>query len=317
MEFSDRLLSDIDRKKSYAVVGLDPEYLRIPQIFRGTSHTIENDHLTLAAESIFRFNCCVLDVVAPFIAAVKPQMAFYEAYGVAGISVFVKTVAYARNKGLLVIEDAKRGDIGNTARAYSNGHIGRVSVNQGLYVPVFDVDAITVNPYLGSDGLKPFLDDVGKHKKGIFVLVKTSNPSSVELQDLVVKGSNRRVFEHVGEWVRNAGDQFIGKRRYSDVGAVVGATFPEQARVLRTLMPKTIMLVPGYGAQGATGKDMPAFFNKDGYGAIISASRSIIFPHGNNLDVGEEEYRGLVFKAIQSMNSDINESLKNSGVLPW
>lgn len=224
---------------------------------------------------------------------------------------------YARNKGLIVIEDAKRNDIGNTAQAYADGHIGMAKLDEDREYRIFGVDAITINPYLGSDGINPFLDTLEKYHRGIFVLVKTSNPSSSELQDIVLEDGKTKLFEYMAKMVNTWGDRFVGRRGYSSVGAVVGATFPDHARVLRSIMPKSIFLVPGYGAQGAAGKDITECFNKDGYGAIISASRSINYPHGNDLNIPEDAFKILVKNAIQTMNSDISEALSGNGLLPW
>ena len=315
--FSDRLIMEIDAKQSLVVVGLDPEYLRIPLFFREAPLAKFGETLKGAAETIISFNKCIIDVVAPFVVAIKPQIAFYEMYGIGGLEAFVETVKYAKEKGLIIIEDAKRNDIGSTAQAYSRGHIGRVILRDGLEQPVFDVDAITVNPYLGSDGIKPFLEDIDKHGKGIFVLLKTSNPSSSEVQDLVLENGNTKLFQHVAKLVNEWGSDAIGLRGYSSVGAVVGATFPEHARILRAIMPNCIFLVPGYGAQGASGKDIIPCFNKDGYGAVISASRSINYPHIYDLTISESSFKTLVKKAIDNMNNDINETLMANGLLPW
>ena len=316
-EFSDRLLTKIDKKRSVAVVGLDPDYQRIPLCFREATWGNEGDLLKYAADAIIIFNKCIIDVVEPYVPAVKPQIAFFERYGIEGIRAFINTVEYARNKGLIVIEDAKRNDIGNTAQAYADGHIGMVKLDEDLKCRVFGVDAITINPYLGSDGINPFLDTLKKYRKGIFVLVKTSNPSSSELQDIVLGDGKTKLFEYVAKIVNTWGDKFVGQRGYSSVGAVVGATFPEHARVLRLIMPKSIFLVPGYGAQGAAGKDITECFNKDGYGAIVSASRSINYPHGSDLNISEDSFKILVENAVQTMNSDISEALSENGLLPW
>ncbi|MBW1796407.1 MAG: orotidine-5'-phosphate decarboxylase [Deltaproteobacteria bacterium] len=316
-EFSDRLITEIDKKRSVAVVGLDPVYQRIPLCFREVTRGNEGDLLKAAADAIIIFNKCIIDIVEPYVPAVKPQIAFYERYGIEGIKAFVHTVEYARNKGLIVIEDAKRNDIGNTAQAYADGHIGMAKFDEGREYRVFGVDAITINPYLGSDGINPFLDTLEKYNKGIFVLVKTSNPSSSELQDIVLEDGKTKLFEYVAKIVNTWGDNFVGQRGYSSVGAVVGATFPEHARVLRSIMPKSIFLVPGYGAQGAAGKDITECFNKDGYGAIVSASRSINYPHGSDLNISEDSFKILVENAVQTMNSDISEALSGNGLLPW
>lgn len=315
--FSDRLLSEIDRKKSVVIVGLDPDYQKIPLSIRPAASSIKADELSIAAEAIFAFNKCIIDIVAPYVPAVKPQIAFYERYGVAGIRAFAETVNYAKQKNLIVIEDAKRNDIGHTAQAYADGHIGVVKIGENSERAVFNVDAITINPYLGIDGIKPFIDSAAKYGKGIFILVKTSNPSSTELQDLFLNEKEIRLYEYVATFVNKWGKALIGLRGYSSVGAVVGATFQKHAKALRKIMPNTIFLVPGYGAQGASAKDIVGCFNKDGYGAIISASRSIIYPHGENLEISENSFKESVENAIEVMNNDIKNALKEVGSIPW
>lgn len=312
--FSDILLRRIREKKSFAVVGLDPEYLRIPFCFREAAQKKYDDAFEAAAESIIAFNKCIIETVASQVPAVKPQIAFYEMYGLEGLRAFVETVRYAKQKGMIVIEDAKRNDIGSTAQAYSRGHIGGAKLAEDSEQPVFDVDAITVNAYLGSDGIKPFLEDVNSRGKGIFILVKTSNPSSKEVQDLVLKDRNVKLYEYIAERVDEWGRNSVGIEGYSSVGAVVGATFPEHAKILRKIMAKSIFLVPGYGAQGGKGSDVVTCFNEDGYGAIISASRSINYPHGSNLNISEDGFRALVRAAVDNMNNDINGALVSNGL---
>ncbi|MBN1840727.1 MAG: orotidine-5'-phosphate decarboxylase [Deltaproteobacteria bacterium] len=315
--FSDRLLAQIDSKKSFVVAGLDPEYLKIPIVFRKKHARKFGNTLTAVGKSIVAFNKCIIDIVAPLVPCVKPQIAFYEMYGLEGLKAFVDTVAYAKKRGLIVIEDAKRNDIGHTARAYSNGHLGMVDLGSAPEQPIFDVDSITVNPYLGSDSISPFLKSIEKYGKGIFVLVKTSNPSSVDIQDLVLREGNIRLFEHVATLVHEWGKGSIGSRGYSSVGAVVGATFPQHATNLRKMMPQALFLVPGYGAQGASGKDVVNCFNKDGYGGLISASRSINYVHGNDLNISKDSFKNFVRTAVDNMNNDINKSLMVKGLLPW
>jgi len=314
--FSDRLLNEIDRKQSFAVAGLDPRLSMIPHVFRREPFREHGNTLKAAAESVMVFNRSILDAVAPYAAAVKPQIAFYEAFGLEGLRAFIATVDYARSKGLIVIGDVKRNDIGSTAQAYADAYLGRTELDKGVSLPAFDLDAVTVNPYLGSDGIKPFLTASARYGRGIFVLVKTSNPSSAELQDLTLEGG-RKLFEHVGELVDEWGREVAGERGYTSIGAVVGATFPEHARALRKIMPRSIILVPGYGAQGGSAKDVLPCFNEDGYGAVVNASRSINYPHGTDLDVSREKFQDLVREAVQKMNEDINGALKGAGLLRW
>jgi len=315
--FSDRLIEAIDEKKSFVVAGLDPRFERIPSFFK--EDPVRNHGLNLKAVgvTITLFNKFIIDIAAPKIPAMKPQIAFYEMYGVHGLQAFDETVKYIKSKGMIAIEDAKRNDIGTTAAAYSVGHLGRVDITNQKSEAVFDLDAMTVNPYLGSDGIRPFLEDIRKCKKGIFVLVKTSNPSSGELQDLILEGGKMMVCEYVAQQVNEWGQAFIGHRGYSDVGAVVGATYPEQAKKLRKIMERAIFLVPGYGTQGGSAKDVVDCFREDGYGAIISSSRSINFPHGNNINVSDSLFEELVKNSIDNMNNEINSMLRIERGLAW
>lgn len=315
--FSDRLINKILEKKSYIVAGLDPVYQKIPLSIRCTPTGENNNLFNCIGNTIFNFNKIIIDTIHHLVAAFKPQIAFYEMYGLEGLRAFIETVQYAKKKNLIVIEDAKRNDIGTTAQAYSNAHIGKVQLDEYNAKPVFDVDALTVNPFLGSDGILPFLKNVKLYKKGIFILVKTSNQSSYELQDLTLNDGKKKVFTHLAELVNIWGENYIGEHGYSSVGAVVGATFPEHALILRKIMPYTLFLVPGYGAQGAIGEDIINCFNKDGIGAIIGASRTINYPHGSNLMISESEFTKQVYNAVQAMNNDINTSLSKNKLLPW
>ncbi len=312
--FIDNFIEKIKEKKSHVVVGLDPDYDNIPE------HLKKNETYSLAdiSEVIFEFNSKIIDAVSDLVAAIKPQIAFYERYGIDGINAFVKTVSYGKQKGLIVIEDAKRNDIGSTAIAYSEGHIGRIDIS-GRRIPVFDVDAITLNPYLGSDGIMPFVKDAQDFQKGIFVLVKTSNKSSVEIQDIKVidNGNQHKLYEVVARKVNEWGKSIIGKYGYSSVGAVVAATFPEDTKILRNLMPNTYFLVPGYGAQGATAGDVVNSFNKDGFGALINASRSIIFAYKHSNEFNDNQFAEAAREAVIKMNKEINESLQKNNLLNW
>jgi orotidine-5'-phosphate decarboxylase len=312
--FIDRLIEKIKEKKSHVVVGLDPDYESIPaHLKKGPP-----DSLAGISDTIFEFNSKIIDAVCDLTPAIKPQIAYYERYGIDGINAFIKTVQYGKQKDLIVIEDAKKNDIGPTATAYSEGHIGRVDIS-GEKVPVFDVDAITVNPYLGSDGIMPFVKDAQDFGKGIFVLVKTSNKSSVEFQDIAVidNGQTLKLCEVVAKKVHEWGKDVIGKYGYSSVGAVVGATFPEDTKTLRNLMPNTYFLVPGYGAQGATAKDVIGSFNKGGFGAVINASRSINFAYKHSNKYNDHQFAEASREAVINMNREINESLQKEGMLNW
>ena len=250
-----------------------------------------------------------MDKTYDLIPAVKPQIAMYEQFGLPGLAAFKKTVDYCKEKGLVVIGDIKRGDIGSTSAAYAVGHIGKVTVGSKSYAP-FDEDFVTVNPYLGSDGVNPFLDVCKEEKKGIFVLVKTSNPSSGEFQDQKIDG--RPLYELVGEKVAAWGEEVMGDE-YSYVGAVVGATYPEMGKVLRKVMPKAYILVPGYGAQGGKGKDLVHFFNEDGLGAIVNSSRGIIaaYKQEQYAKFGAGNFGDASRAAVETMIADIKGALEN------
>ena len=260
-----------------------------------------------AGEAIWQYNKGIIDAVYDLVPAVKPQIAMYEQFGIEGLIAFEKTVRYSKEKGLVVIGDVKRGDIGSTSQAYATGHLGKVQVGSREYTG-FDEDFATVNPYLGSDGIQPFIDVCKKEKKGIFVLVKTSNKSSGEFQDRVVEG--RPLYELVGEQVAKWGESCMGED-YSYVGAVVGATYPEMGRVLRRIMPKSYILVPGYGAQGGKGEDLVPFFNEDGLGAIVNSSRGIIaaYQQEKYARFGSMNYADASRAAVLDMKEDIARAL--------
>lgn len=311
--FIDNLIIKVKEKKSHVVVGLDPDFNNLPQALK-----MKSGNLRLIGEAITEFNVKIIDAVYDIVPAIKPQIAFYERYGIDGIQAFLNTVEYGKKRGLIVIEDAKRNDIGSTATAYSDGHIGRTDVcNKKL--AIFDVDAITINPYLGSDGILPFITDVQLYNKGVFILVKTSNPSSVEFQDITVIHKNRekKLYEVIAKFVHEWGKTSIGSMGYSSVGAVVGATFPQDAKNLRKLMPNNYFLVPGYGAQGGKAADIVSSFNKDGFGALISASRSINFAYKQNNSFTEKQYGEAARAAVIAMNNDINSALMKKRLLTW
>ncbi|MCL4477407.1 MAG: orotidine-5'-phosphate decarboxylase [Nitrospirae bacterium] len=314
ISFSDYLIANIIKKKSHVIVGLDPDYDNLPESIKGAT-PLSIKGICMA---ITEFNCRLIDAIYDLVPAIKPQIAFYERYGIEGIRAFIKTVKYGKKKGLIVIEDAKRNDIGSTAKAYSDGHIGKVRVDSHD-ASIFDVDAMTVNPYLGSDGILPFLDDVKTYSKGIFILVKTSNPSSVDLQDIKVRyeGQKARLYEVVAKLVNRWGSNTIGSFGYSSVGAVVGATFPRDARKLRKLMPKAYFLVPGYGAQGGKASDVINCFNKDGCGALIAASRSINYAYRHDKRFKDSQFAEAAREAVIGMNTEINNELRKNKLLNW
>lgn len=304
-----QLVANIKKTGAPIVVGLDPMLNYIPEQVQQKVFAEYGETLEGAAEAIWQFNKEIVDKTYDLIPAVKPQIAMYEQFGLPGLAAFKKTVDYCKEKGLVVIGDIKRGDIGSTSAAYAVGHIGKVKVGSKTYAP-FDEDFVTVNPYLGSDGVNPFLDVCKEEKKGIFVLVKTSNPSSGEFQDQKIDG--RPLYELVGEKVAAWGSEVMGDE-YSYVGAVVGATYPEMGKVLRKVMPKAYILVPGYGAQGGKGKDLVHFFNEDGLGAIVNSSRGIIaaYKQEQYAKFGAENFGDASRAAVETMVADIKGALEN------
>lgn len=304
-----KLISNIRKTNAPIVVGLDPMLNYIPEHIQKKAFAEFGETLEGAAEAIWQYNKGIVDATCDLIPAVKPQIAMYEQFGIPGLIAYKKTVEYCKSKDLVVIGDIKRGDIGSTSAAYAVGHLGQVQVGSKKYAG-FDEDFATVNPYLGSDGVKPFMDVCKEEKKGIFVLVKTSNPSSGEFQDRVIDG--RPLYELVGEKVAQWGDELMGDG-YSYVGAVVGATYPEMGKVLRKIMPKTFILVPGYGAQGGKGADLVHFFNEDGLGAIVNSSRGIIaaYKQEKYKEFGAENYADVSRAAVKDMIADISGALEN------
>ena len=304
-----KLISKIRKTNAPIVVGLDPMLNYIPEHIQKKAFAEFGETLEGAAEAIWQYNKGIVDATFDLIPAVKPQIAMYEQFGIPGLIAYKKTVEYCKSKDLVVIGDIKRGDIGSTSAAYAVGHLGQAQVGSKKYAG-FDEDFATVNPYLGSDGVKPFMDVCKEEKKGIFVLVKTSNPSSGEFQDRVIDG--RPLYELVGEKVAQWGDELMGDG-YSYVGAVVGATYPEMGKVLRKIMPKTFILVPGYGAQGGKGADLVHFFNEDGLGAIVNSSRGIIaaYKQEKYKEFGAENYADASRAAVKDMIADISGALEN------
>ena len=302
------LIEQITKKDAPIVVGLDPMLSYVPEHICKAAFEQYGETLEGAAEAIWQFNKGLVDATYDLIPAVKPQIAMYEQFGVPGIAAFKKTVDYCKSKDLVVIGDIKRGDIGSTSAAYAVGHLGKVQVGSKTYAG-FDEDFATVNPYLGSDGVKPFIDVCKQENKGLFILVKTSNPSSGEFQDQKIDG--KPLYELVGEKVAQWGEEHMGESGYSYVGAVVGATYPEQGEILRKVMPKSFILVPGYGAQGGKGKDLVHFFNEDGLGAIVNSSRGIIAAYKQEAyaKFGAENFGDASRAAVEAMIADIQDAL--------
>ena len=303
----EKLIQGIKKTGAPIVVGLDPMLSYIPEHITQKAFAEYGETIEGAGEAIWQYNKGIVDAVCDLVPAVKPQIAMYEQFGIEGLKVFARTVAYCKEKGLVVIGDVKRGDIGSTSEAYAVGHLGKVQVGSRSYYG-FDEDFATVNPYLGSDGIKPFIKVCKEEKKGLFILVKTSNPSSGEFQDRLIDG--RPLYEHVGEQVAKWGEELMGDT-YSYIGAVVGATYPEMGKVLREIMPKSFILVPGYGAQGGKGADLVHFFNKDGLGAIVNSSRGIIaaYKQEKYASFGSENYADASRQAVLDMREDIASAL--------
>ena len=302
-----QLIKEIKKKDAPIVVGLDPMLSYVPKQILADAFDACGQTPEGAAEAIWQFNKGLIDATYDLVPAVKPQIAMYEQFGLEGLKAFKKTCDYAKAKGLVIIGDIKRGDIGSTSEAYATGHVGTIRIGDHTFSP-FTEDFVTVNPYLGSDGVKPFIKVCKEHGKGLFILVKTSNPSSGEFQDQLVEG--RPLYELVAEKVALWGESHMGED-YSYVGAVVGATYPEMGAVLRKLMPKTYILVPGYGAQGGQGKDLKPFFNEDGLGAIVNSSRGIICAYQKEPyrdSFGPENYAEAARQAVLDMKEDLKQA---------
>lgn len=294
MNFTEKLIEKIIELKNPTVVGLDPRYDFVPKYIK---EKYENE-----IDAIYEYNCDIIDVIYDIVPAIKPQIAFYEQYGSKGYELYEKTVKYAKSKNLLVMADAKRGDIGSTAEAYS----------KSFFEGEIKVDAVTINPYMGFDTITPFLKN---KESGAIVLVKTSNPSSVDLQNLIV--DDRPMYEYFGEKLNEYGKQYIEKSKFSRVLAVVGATYPEEMKRLREIMDTTYFLVPGYGAQGGTADDVVYAFDKNGLGAIINSSRGIIAAHKKIELEKEELYQEAIRNAALEMRNAINNTLEKNNKKYW
>lgn len=308
--FADRLVEAVKQKGSPICVGLDPRLAQIPDFIKQEKIQKKGKSFEAAAECFLEFNKGIIDAVHDLVPVVKPQIAFYEQYGFAGLRAFEETCKYAREKGLLVIADAKRNDIGSTAEGYAKAFLGNVDLF-GKEVESIGADAVTVTPYLGYDGIKPFIAECKKNGKGIFILVKTSNPSSADIQDREITDEKEmKIYELMAHFVELWGADEIGKYGYSSVGAVVGATFPKQAQILRKLMPHAYFLVPGYGAQGGGAKDAAVCFNDDGLGAIVNSSRGIIFAWEKSGD--PRNFGAAARKTVLKMKEDLRKEIPAS-----
>lgn len=309
--FSDELVRKIAVMENPTVLGLDPKLDYIPDFIKEYAEQIFPEEAAKAtAKALWLFNKAIIDATCDIVPAVKVQYAYYEMYGIEALKTMLLTIRYAQKKGMLVISDAKRNDIGSTATAYAEGILGNTDLLLGENMPMTGSDAVTVNPYLGIDGVKPFIDVAKREGKGVFCLVRTSNPSAGDFQDLKL-GDGRMVYEAVAAKVNEWGEELIGEEGFSSLGAVVGATWPEQAVQLRKAMPKAIILVPGYGAQGASADDAVASFTADGKGSIVNASRSIMTAWKKNSDLKPEEFATAARLEAEDMKNKLNAALKN------
>lgn len=302
----DILIDKIKETNNPTVMGLDPRYDMLPECVRNKYDA----SLEGACEVILEYNKALIDATCDIVPAVKPQVAFYEMFGIEGMRVFNETCKYAKEKGMVVIADCKRGDIGSTAQGYSNAFLGKTPIG-GNEVEIFNVDFVTVNPYMGTDCVKPFVDDCKKYNKGIFVLVKTSNKSSGELQDLVLE-NGKKIYETVAELVNEWGKDLVGEYGYSSVSSVVGATYPEQLEELRKIMPTSYFLIPGYGAQGGKASDIALGFDNNGLGGIVNASRSLMCAYKSDLwkdKFAEQDYAQATRAEALRMRDELNSAI--------
>lgn len=297
----DRLMEKIVETQNPTVVGLDPKLDYVPEYIRNEAYSEDGYTLKAAGKALFRFNKGIIDAICDIVPAIKPQAAYYEMYGYYGVKALAKTIEYAKNKGIYVITDGKRNDIGATMEAYTNAHLGTVKVGDRVLEP-FGADALTVNGYLGSDGIEPLLEACRIYDKGIFVLVKTSNKSSGELQDRLIDG--KPVYEIMGEMCEKWGETAPGAYGYTSVGAVVGATYPEQLKEMREKLPHTFFLVPGYGAQGGGAEGVAKAFDKNGRGAIVNSSRAVMCAYKKE-ECDEKEYAAAALRECVRMKNDI------------
>lgn len=306
MNAIDNLIEKIKQTNNPTVMGLDPRYEMLPKcVTNKYSQDLEG-----VAKAIIEYNKALIDATYDVVPAIKPQIAFYEMFGIPGIRAFEETCKYAKEKGMVVIADIKRGDIGSTAQGYSNAFLGRTPIGEKEEA-IYDVDFVTVNPYMGTDCIKPFLEDCKKYNKGMFILVKTSNPSSGELQDLKLE-NNKEVYIQVAELVEKWGKELQGKNGYSSVAAVVGATYPEQLEQIRKVAPHTYFLIPGYGAQGGKAKDIALGFDNNGLGGIVNASRSLMCAYKSDRwkdQYTEEEYAKATRAEALRMRDELNQAI--------
>ena len=307
MNAIDRLIDKIKQTNNPTVMGLDPRFDMLPKCVTDKyDKTLEG-----VSKAILEYNKALIDETCDIIPAVKPQIAFYEMFGIPGLEAFKETCKYAKEKGMIVIADIKRGDIGSTAQGYSNAFLGKTKIGDHEE-SIFDVDFVTVNPYMGTDCVKPFIEDCKKYNKGLFILVKTSNPSSGELQDLKLE-NGKEVYMQVADLVEKWGEDLVGKYGYSSVSAVVGATYPEQLEQIRSKAPHTYFLIPGYGAQGGKAEDIALGFDKNGLGGIVNASRSLMCAYKSEIwknQFTEEEYAKATRAEALRMKEELQTAIK-------
>lgn len=307
--FADRLIAAVRAKGNPVCAGLDPRFDQLPASIRDSAIRTHGKTAKAVAEAFIEFNRELLDALADLVPVCKPQVAFYEEFGHEGMRAYAETIRHAKARGFVTIGDAKRGDIGSTAVAYARAHLGGMSITGGERVG-FDSDALTVNPYLGHDTLMPYLEIGAQNGHGLFVLVKTSNPGSGDLQDLKAEG--KPVYEHVAEMVNKLGEKHRGASGFHIVGAVVGATYPQQLTELREKMPEALLLIPGYGAQGGTADDAARGFHRDGLGAVVNNSRALVFAYKESAyakEFGEARFADAARAAAQRMAEDLNAAL--------
>ena len=302
----DILIEKIKETNNPTVIGLDPRYEMLPQCVKEKYDT----DLEGVAKAIIEYNKTIIDEICDIIPAVKPQIAFYEMYGIPGMQAFKETCKYAKEKGMIVIADIKRGDIGSTAQGYANAYLGKTKIGE-KEESIYDIDFVTINPYMGTDCVKPFIEDCKKYNKGLFILVKTSNPSSGELQDLKLE-NGEEVYTRVAKLVENWGEELRGKYNYSSISAVVGATYPEQLKQIRETAPHTYFLIPGYGAQGGKAEDIALGFDENGLGGIVNASRSLMCAYKSEMwkdKFEEKDYAKATRAEALRMKEDLNKNI--------
>ena len=311
----DRLLHRIDETACPVVVGLDPTISDIPTSITTEAMERYGNTRRAAVEAIFSFNEQILEAIKDLVPAVKLQIACYELYGGQGLDIFERTVCRAKKLGLIVINDAKRNDIGNTSTLYALGYLGKTPlIKGGDNFTQYKADFMTINPFLGSDNTQPFLEQCRKNDKGLFILARTSNPSALEYQEAKVGGLP--LYQKIAKDINKVALEQLGQSGFSAIGAVVGATWPDEAVTLREIMPHSYFLIPGYGFQGAKAKDVIASFNREGYGGLVNSSRGIIFAYKQERYKGPDSFISATVKAVIDMRDDLLTALKNSGRLP-